>query len=251
MLSVLTQILAQRAGCLKGKRVLDIGCGTGETCSLWLEQGADVTGLDISPCLLEIAHKVTAGRVKLIEADATIWRSQKPFDLVVSRFGLMFFDDPGTAFSNIARNMQRGGELLFCCWRAVEENPWVTAPMAAIRDLLPAQDLSTRAPLRYAAGPFALAEYDLVRGLLQAAGLALRQVEHQEFPVIFSDQGIGAAVAFALELGPTASALADVKRPVRDKAAKRLKQLFEQHEQNGVVAFPGSSWIVTATRLGW
>ena len=113
-----------------GRRVLDIGCGTGETCAIWLDGGATVTGLDVSGPMLAVAAARTGGKATLVKADASVWIGDAPFDLAVSRFGVMFFDDPDAAFANIAANLRPGGRLVFACWRPVEENSWVTTPMA-------------------------------------------------------------------------------------------------------------------------
>lgn len=166
-----------------------------------------MTGLDISSRLLAIAQIETGGRATLIEADASIWSSDKPFDLAVSRFGLMFFEDRQQGFSNVGRNLRPGGRLVFCCWRSVSDNPWVTAPLSAVRDLLPERRSSKSVEQPYAAGPFALSDIKFVRELLRRAGFELIQVHIHEFPVVFSNLGVEAAVAFALEMGPTAAAL--------------------------------------------
>jgi len=97
--------------------VLDIGCGTGETCAIWLDGGAHVTGVDVSAPMLARAAERTQGKVRLLEADASQWVSDTPFDLVVSRFGAMFFAAPDQAFATISANVRPGGRLLFTCWR--------------------------------------------------------------------------------------------------------------------------------------
>lgn len=137
MLKHVTTKLHSRVGSVAGQRVLDIGCGTGETCLIWLEGGAEVTGVDISRPMLAVAANRTTGKVKLIEADASSWTGDTPFDVAVSRFGVMFFADPDAAFANTAANPHGGGRLVFVCWRPAAENQWVTVPMDAIRDLLP------------------------------------------------------------------------------------------------------------------
>lgn len=137
MLSYATAELKARAGLVMGQRVLDIGCGAGETCMIWLDGGAVVTGVDVSRPLLAVAADPTNGKVTLVKADAAVWIGDAPFDLAVSHFGLMFCADPDAAFATIATNVRPGGRLLFTCWRTAAENQWVTTPLAAIRDLLP------------------------------------------------------------------------------------------------------------------
>jgi len=166
MLSPVTAELKARAGQLAGQRVLDIGCGTGETCTIWLAGGAEVTGVDVSAPMLAVAAERTAGNARLVEADASAWMGDAPFDLAVSRFGVMFFDAPDQAFATIAANLRPGGRLLFACWRTPAENEWATTPLAAVRDLLP----EAAPPAPHAPGPFALADRERLEGILRRAG---------------------------------------------------------------------------------
>ena len=156
MLAPVTAELKARVGSVAGLRVLDIGCGTGETCSIWLAGGAQVTGVDVSAPMLSSAAQRLQGQVKLVLADASVWRGEAPFDLAVSRFGVMFFADPDAAFANIASNLRPGGRLVFACWRALRENEWAAKPLNAIRELLP----PAPAPAPNAPGTFAFADGD-------------------------------------------------------------------------------------------
>jgi ubiquinone/menaquinone biosynthesis C-methylase UbiE len=106
MLSKANVELKKKAGVVAGQSVLDIGCGTGETCEMWLQAGATVTGVDVSAPMLAVAAERTHGKASLLLADAATWKGDALFDLAVSRFGVMFFDDPNAAFSNIALNIR-------------------------------------------------------------------------------------------------------------------------------------------------
>ncbi len=87
MLAEVTDALKARAGSVAGRRVLDIGCGSGETCLVWLAGGGEVTGVDVSGPMLAVAAKRTSGKAVLIKADAAVWRGDRPFDLAVSQGG--------------------------------------------------------------------------------------------------------------------------------------------------------------------
>lgn len=245
MLAPVTVELKGRAGAVAGQRVLDIGCGTGQTCMLWLDGGAEVTGVDISAPMLALAAKRTAAKATLVEADASVWRSHAPFDLAVSRFGVMFFDAPEAAFANIAANIRPGGRLLFACWRAPGENPWATAPMAAIRDLLP----EAPPPDPNAPGPFAFASADRVRHILEVAGFTNISIDPFDFPASLAQGGgVDEAVHHTMELGPSGAALAELSDAVRALAATRMRAVLAPYDVDGVVALPGATWMVTATR---
>jgi SAM-dependent methyltransferase len=242
-----TAQLKTLAGSVAGKHVLDIGCGNGETCVLWLKGGATVTGVDVSEAMLAIAANRTQGKAKLICADASEWRGDTPYDLAISQFGLMFFADPDAAFTNIAANLRSGGRLLFCCWRSVKENPWVMTPMDAVRDLLP--ESAPSAP--DAPGPFALADKDRLHDILQRAGFENISINPFDFPVcLASEGGVDAAVRFVMQIGPTSAALVEADKAAKIIAAERLKNILAPYEKNGRVALGGAVWMVEAVRAG-
>ena len=245
MLAQATTELKARAGSVAGQRVLDIGCGNGATCLAWLAGGAEVTGVDVSAAMLAVATSRTAGKATLVQADASVWRGNSPFDLAVSQFGLMFFADPDVAFANIAANIRPGGRLLFMCWRATAENQWVTIPMDAIRDLLPeSPPADPRAP-----GPFALADRDRLSGILKRAGLTNIAIQAWDFPVCFAtDGGVVAAARLATLIGPTGSALTGTSPEILAAAEERLKVALAPHDRNGVVTLGGAVWVVEAVR---
>ncbi len=247
MLSPATEALKVRAGSVGGKRVLDIGCGTGETCAVWLQGGAEVTGVDVSAPMLAVAAKVTEGKATLHQADASVWMGTTPFDLAVSRFGVMFFDDSESAFATIATNLRPGGRLLFACWRAAAENQWASAPMAAILDLLP----SAPAQVLHAPGPFALADRSRLKGILEHAGFVDIKIDPFDFPVCLAREGgLANAVPFVMQMGPAGAALADLGPDVRAAAAARLNTALTPHDSNGLVTLGGAIWLVEAKRQG-
>ena len=157
---------------MSGRRVCDIGCGAG---NLSVALGGlvgpegDVVGVDISAPLLGLARRRAAGapRVRFVQRDVqTQPLEEAPFDLAVSQFGVMFFDEPLVAFRAIRGTLRPGGRFVFACWRGVEHNPWHTG--AALATLLPPSP--TPAPGKSPVGPFALGEDDLVRTLLAGSG---------------------------------------------------------------------------------
>ena len=237
--------LKARAGLVAGLRVLDIGCCNGETCAIWLEGGAEVTGVDVSAAMLAVAAARTNGKATLLQTDASVWKGEAPYDLAVSQFGVMFFADPNVAFANIATNIRPGGRLLFTCWRAVKENSWVTTPTGAVRDLLPeSPPLPPSAP-----GPFALADKDRLRGIVERAGFTDITISPFDFPVcVATEGGVEAAVRFVMQIGPTSAALGEASKEVKAIAAERLKAALAPHERDGVVMLGGAIWIVEAVR---
>lgn len=245
-----TMELKARAGSVAGLRVLDIGCGNGETCTLWLAGGAEVTGVDVSQAMLSVAARRTQGKATLVHADAADWRGERPFDLAVSQFGVMFFADPVAAFANIAANVRPGGRLLFICWQGLAENEWVSKPMGAIRDLLPLTPATSSAAAP-APGPFALANRDRLQAIVERAGFAQVSITPFEFPVcLASEGGVDAAVRFTMTIGPTAEALIGASKEARAGVAAQLRAALAPFERDGAVALGGATWIVEAVKPG-
>jgi SAM-dependent methyltransferase len=243
MLAPVSKALLDALGSIEGKRVLDIGCGAGATCELLAAQGADVTGLDVSYPMLAVARARLGSRVDFVEADAATWRSDKPFDMAVSRFGVMFFEDPEAAFSNIRTNICSGGQFAFACWRRIEENEWVEVPLAAVRHLLPVVEQ----PQPDAPGPFAFANDARVRNLLRNAGFCEIDIQPRSLSVCLAEAG-GApeATRLVMQIGPTSRALAEANEADRAAAEEALREALGRYDNAGRVELGGEIWLVTA-----
>jgi len=235
-----------------GEHILDIGCGAGATSfALAAKAGPDgeVLGVDISPQLIARAEADTpAGSpvaFRLADA-ATAALPPAGFDLLFSRFGVMFFDDPAAAFAHMRAALQPGGRLAFACWRAPAENDWVRLPMAAIRDLVapPAAD-----PL--APGPFAFADPARIEAILSAAGFGDIAVAPFDATIPYGegatrDAAIDDALNLALAVGPLSRALAGQGDDICAKAAAAVRAAFAQQPGETSILIDGAAWIVTA-----
>ena len=228
-----------------GERVLDIGCGAGGT-SLQLAQaiapGGDVTGVDISRPLLEVARQRASGiaRLSFVEADAQTYPFETAgFDAVFSRFGVMFFADPVAAFANIRRALKPGGRLAFVCWRAPAENPIMTLPMAAALAHLP----PPAPPEPGAPGPFAFADPERVRTLLGAAGFAdIALTPHNEK---IGGGDLDTVLSLALKVGPLGAMLRE-HPDQRDTVIASVRAALAAHNGPDGVKLDSATWIVTA-----
>ena len=238
-----------RAGFRPGDQVLDVGCGCGETSLDIAGQVApgEVVGLDASAPLLEIAREAARSRhianAAFIEADAQV-HALPPgrFDVLFSRFGVMFFEDPTAAFANLRQGLRPGARLAFCCWRSPAENDWLTVPLKAASHLLP--PLPPSDPT--APGPFAFADRDRLFGILSGAGFTRAAIE--PFDLRMGTDTLEEAVFQSLRMGPLGAALrqAEASDELKRKVEAALRAALEPHVENGLVRLPGAAWIVSA-----
>lgn len=245
----LTDKLLGRASSPPFTRALDIGCGAGEL-SLALARGhshAQVVGIDISGPLITAARergaRLTNARFEV--ADAAGWRREDfAPDLLVSRHGVMFFDDPFAAFAHLADIAAPEGRLVFSCFRARDENPWAHKVAA----LLPPGSIAAPAP--DAPGPFAFADPSCVEAILAPAGWRNVAFEAVDFAFVVGtgEFAVDEAVAYFLAIGPAAAAAADLPNEARAEFVGRLEQFLQAERDGALVALPAAAWIVTARR---
>jgi len=230
-----------------GERVIDIGCGTGPTslriADLVGERG-EVLGVDVSEPLVEAARRNAAGRpnVQFLLGDASQHSLGSGFDLLFSRFGVMFFADPVAAFRHLRAALKPGGRLAFVCWRPFKENGWAFQPfMAAVPHLPPIERPAPNAP-----GPFAFGEDARVKSILNEAGfddVAIRPFDH----VMEAGRNVDDATLFASDTGPISRVLNDASPEQRQAAVGAIRRMFEKRVAEGKgFALPAACWIVTA-----
>ena len=242
-----------RIGVGAGQRVLDVGCGCGQTTlELARRVGAEgaVLGADISRPMLESARDraLEAGlrNARFEYSDAQVHPFEaEAFDLVFSRFGVMFFSDPVAAFANLLRALRPGARLGFVCWQALAQNAWMLRPMAAVAPLLSLQPPSDP----HAPGPFAFADADRVTRILQDAGFGSVAVEGMERELLVGGgASLDDTVGFLLQMGPAGAALRDAAEDVRNKAAAAVRDAIAPFETEVGVRMPAAAWLFQATR---
>ncbi len=246
-LGAITEALMPFADPKSGERALDIGCGCGTTTlllALELAPEGRATGVDISVPMLNVAQARAQAQnadVTFLEADASTHAFQPVFDLVFSRFGVMFFADPALAFANIRRALAPGGRLAFVCWRSLKDNAWASIPMAAAKHLLPPQEpVDPLAP-----GPFAFADDNRVRAILKAAGYRYIEIEKFDGRVNLGET-LADAAAQSLAVGPLSRAAADLDEAARAKIGEAVATVFAPY-QSPIGVTPGAAcWLVRA-----
>jgi len=227
-------------------RVLDVGCGTGSTtvaAARHLSAGGSAFGIDISEPMIAAA-RVRAERedlpVEFLRADAQTHRFEpSSIDMIVSRFGVMFFADPVRAFANL-RDATRAGGLLHCiAWRAPAENPFMTTAERAAATLLPG--LPPRQP--GAPGQFAFADRHRVQSILGASGWV--DTDIQPIDVACSLPHAELASYFT-RLGPVGLALQDADETMRAKVVEALRIAFQPYVRGDDVHFTAACWTIRA-----
>lgn len=248
--SMLTERLLQRTREFDFGSMLDIGCGAGEL-SLAIARGRPqcrVVGVDISPPLVAAARERGAHHPDVVFelADAATWRPVEPFapDLLVSRHGVMFFDDPPSAFANLRELAAPGAALMFSCFRGRELNPALTEASTLLPDP-PPPPADPRAP-----GPFAFADRDYVEQILTRAGWSDLAVEAYDFAMIVGGGAdpIEDSLAYFTTIGPAARAARELGEADREAFFGRLRDLARRNLREGIVSLRAAAWIVTARK---
>jgi SAM-dependent methyltransferase len=229
-------------------RILDVGCGNGRsTCELArLATAGAATGVDLSSAMLEVARSRAAHEgltnVRFEQADAQVHAfDPAAADLVVSVFGVMFFDDPVAAFRNLRGALAPEGRLAVLVWRELARNDWVFA----VREAL-AAGRQLPDPPRDAPGPFSFADRDRVREVLEAAGFQDVQLQSVDEPVDLGGD-LDEAYAFVRDLGVTHGLLEDLDEPTAVRALDGLKEALARRASSEGVVLGASSWLVTAS----
>lgn len=257
--------------------ILDIGCGAGST-SLSLAArlpDATLTGIDLSPALVAVARDRAAGepRCRFEQADATRWGDRESvaaengfgrngteggdpkeggasgdaprgargaFDLLVSRHGVMFFDDPVAAFAHLRGLARPGAALVFSCFRSPADNVWASG----LASLMPGGGAGDpQAP-----GPFAFADTERVAAILAQAGWRDATPRPLDFAYVAGGgpDPVADAIDFFSRVGPVSRALREADPPVRERLHEGLAALVARHHAGDHVAFPAAAWIWSA-----
>jgi SAM-dependent methyltransferase len=234
------------------QRVLDVGCGAGTLAEAATAEGADAVGVDISPVMIEAAQRrvptATFITADAQTADLLAAAPGPPFDRVVSRFGVMFFEDPVAAFANIRSATAPGGRVAFVCWRDGETETFSLGLQALIRHL----DDPPR-PQPGTPGPMGFADRDRVRDVLTTAGWSNIEIEPLDAVCDYSIDGSDGveerlAVALSSTVGRAARARLEPRvgpqgwqQVIEDVRAELRERLVD-----GAVRYVGHTWLVTA-----
>jgi SAM-dependent methyltransferase len=237
-----------------GERVLDVGCGFGDTTQRIAElvgpEGVAV-GVDAAARFIDTAREETAqagvGNARFLVADVQATPFEERFDLAFSRFGTMFFANPVVAMRNVREALVPGGRLVMVVWRDRTENPWMYRAQTIVEEIV--QRPEEHEEPTCGPGPFSMAGADTTSGILVAAGFEDIALRRCDIPILVGHD-VEEAIALATALGPAGELLrlaGDRAAHLHDQVHQALRDgLAEFQEPDGVRA-PASTWIVTAT----
>ncbi len=242
-----TVSVLQAAAAQPGEQVLDVGCGTGATtAALAAAVGPDgrVMGVDISEPLLDVARQQGLANATFDLGDATTFAfAPAAFDLIFSRFGVMFFAEPVKAFANLRRALKPSGRLVFLCWRTPQENPWGLVPLRAVQPHLP----PVERPGPEDPGQYSFGDRARVERILGAAGFGPPSFQPVDHPV-----QLGRDVADAVEgltyRGALARMFAQATPQQAENARRAMADALRPHEGADGVALTGACWLVRAAQ---
>jgi SAM-dependent methyltransferase len=249
MLAPVADILIDRAKAGVGERIVDVGCGCGATTFALAQKvgpAGHVFGIDVSAPMLGRARQIAPKGlpVDFELADATVYPFEPASaDLLVSRFGVMFFAAPALSFANMRRALRPAGRMAFACWREPRDNPWLMAPLQAAYKHAP----RLPQPGPDDPGPFSFASEQRVAGILGEAGFTAIEMERCDLSLdIATGRGLEAAVETAVEIGPAARALEGQAPDVIAAATHSIREVLSPFASGQQVPLAASFWMVTA-----
>ena len=242
LLKPLSEAGLRAANVQDGERVLDVGCGCGDTSIALAAAGGLVQGVDLSQPMLERAQ-ARSNQVEFIRGDAASFTPKQPYDLIFSRFGVMFFTDPTSAFKHLHSTLTGHGRLVFVCWQAPAANPWMSITGRAIAPYLPQSESPTDPT---APGPFAFADADHVHAILSDSGF--QNIRLNAFSAALH---VGNDPQDALKLqtrvGPAARVMAELDGETRDQALDAARTALAAHQADNGIHLDAAVWIASAT----
>jgi ubiquinone/menaquinone biosynthesis C-methylase UbiE len=227
--------------------LLDVGCGTGgTTLALARRLGSAVrcTGVDISEPMLELARaraEREATPPAFIAADAQTHAFEPgSFDAIVSRFGIMFFDDPVQAFANLHTAAKPGARLLLVAWRSAAENPFMTTAERAAAPWLP--ELPSRRPDE--PGQFAFADPDRVRQILKTSGWTNIELTPVDLPCSMPERDLA---PYVTRFGPVGRVLQKADAATRANLLDRIRDAMAPYVDEAEVRITCACWLIRAS----
>lgn len=246
MFEPLERLLVEAVATSSARSVLDVGCGTGAvTVAIARRLGAHAqcTGIDISARMIDAAQaraERSGVHARFVRADVQTHAFEPAsVDLIVSRLGVMFFDDPVRAFANLRHAARPDARMRFVAWRSAADNPFMTIAERAAAPLLP--NLPARRP--GAPGQFGFGDRQRIASVLADSGWADVAIEPVELACALPESALD---DYITRLGPVGLALLEVDDATRRRVVDTMRAAFEPYVDGADVRFDAACWLVTA-----
>jgi ubiquinone/menaquinone biosynthesis C-methylase UbiE len=242
-----------------GERVLDVGCGFGDSTIRIAElvaPGGEAVGVDCARRFIETGERDAAtagvGNAKFFVADVQDDDLRGPYDQAFARFGTMFFMSPVPALRNVRRALRPGGRFAQIVWRKREDNPWLHDAELRVREIVPVVSHEESNQVHCGPGPFSMSGADMVSSMMKAAGYDAISFERFDTDICIG-RDLDEATEFAIALGPAGEIIrlagADGER-LRPTVAAALRETLARYERGDGVWAPSSTWFITARNPG-
>ena len=250
VLAPISALLFAAAKLAPGERVLDIGCGCGDStleAARRVGPGGEAFGVDIStPMVSRAIERAARGKfaARFAVADAADYPfAPGAYDALISRFGVMFFAEPGKAFANLRKALKPGGRIAFVCWQPVKSQEWMIVPLrAALKHVPRLPEPDPDEP-----GPFAFADPDKVKRILTGAGFSSPVFTPAEVVLdIAAGQGFESALVGATTIGPASRALREASEAQRAAGVDEIRRAIAPFAHGESVRLEAKPWVVTA-----
>jgi SAM-dependent methyltransferase len=248
-LRLYNDVLRRACGVRRHDHVLDVGCGAGQTTreAARTAIAGSALGVDVSAPMIDRARESARAEglrnVTFVRADAQVHRfPPEQFDLAISRFGTMFFDDPAAAFANIGRALRPAGRLVMMVWQGHEQNEWDVAIHRSLEAAGGSVAVAPEGP-----DPFSLADPPTVKELLEAVGFAGVTFTDVREPVYYGPD-VTAALDWVRGFTCTSEVLRRLDPAGEERALERLRETLAAHAGGDGIWFDSRAWIVTARR---
>ena len=243
----------------QGDRVLDVGCGFGDSTRRIAKQvgpDGEAVGVDCAANFIRDAEgearQEGIPNARFFVGDAQWGDLKGPYDHAFARFGTMFFDMPGAAMRNVRNALKPGGTFMQIVWRRREENPWLHEAELRVKEIVPVVSHEETDQVHCGPGPFSMAGPDMVSTMLRAAGFERITFERYDCDICIG-RDMADAIEFAMALGPAG----EIIRLAGDEGQRRkpqvmaaLKEALEPYSRGNGVWAPSSTWFITATNPG-
>jgi ubiquinone/menaquinone biosynthesis C-methylase UbiE len=255
-LSQHSEVALARCNFAPGMRVLDVGCGFGDTTlriARSVAPGGSAVGMDCAENFIRAseadARAESVANAEFFTGDAQWGDLRGPYDHAFARFGTMFFEMPGAAMRNVRNALKPGGTFTQVVWRKREDNPWLHEAELRVRAIVPVVAHEDTDQVHCGPGPFSMSGPDMVSAMLRGAGYERITFERYDCD-IWIGRDLDDAVDFAMALGPAGEIIrlaGDEGERLKPQVIAALREAFAPYQRAGGIWAPSSTWIVAAT----